>query len=57
MFASAQKERDGREVRKAGRILVKTTVESIMLRERTASWVKETTHPIEVVNRDARCEI
>ncbi len=57
MFASAQKEGDDREVKKAGQIPVKTEVESIMPHEVTVSWVKETTHPIEVVNRHARCKI
>jgi hypothetical protein len=57
MFASAQKGGDDREVRKAGQIPVKTKVESIMPREMTVSSVKETTHLIEVVNRNARCKI
>jgi hypothetical protein len=57
MFASAQKEGDDREVKKTGQVPVKTEVGSIMPREVTASYIKETTHPIEVVNRHARCKI
>lgn len=57
MFASVQKAGDDREVRKAGQIPVKTEVESIMPREVTVGCIIETTHPIEVVNRHARCKI
>jgi len=39
MFASAQKEGDGREVRKAEQFLVKTTGESATLHERAASGI------------------
>ena len=53
--ASARKEGDNREVRKAGRFLAKTMAGSAMLCMRTANvdGIKEITHSIKVVNGSA----
>ena len=56
-FASARREGDDRGVRKVGRPLAKTAVESATLSMGTVGGLKETTHFIKVVNGSASRKI